>query len=151
MYKLLLPLLLLLYTPLATAAEEAAGMVVALRGSSVAQNTRVLEQGSPVYAGEVIVADEKSFVVIRLTDGSKLTVRPGSTVEIRTYTYDGGDDDTVDINLLKGGLRVVTGAISKHSPERYTIETPVALMGVRGTEFSIHLCDENLCDAAVNE
>ena len=34
---------------------------------------------------------------------------------------------------------------SKTNPENYKVRTPVALMGVRGTEFSIMLCGDQIC------
>ena len=50
------------------------------------------------------------------------------------------------LNLVSGGLRVITGAMAKSNPENYKVRTPVALMGVRGTEFSVFLCGDALCD-----
>jgi hypothetical protein len=35
--------------------------------------------------------------------------------------------------------------MAKTHPENYKVRTPVALMGVRGTEFSIQLCGDQLC------
>lgn len=142
-YKFILTALLLLYSSI-TLAEDADGMVVAIRGASIADD-RVLSQGDFVSIGEVIVTSARSFVVIQLSDGSKITVRPDSTVEISEYVYNGGPEDMVNLSLVEGGLRIVTGAIAKSNPDNYVLETPVALMGVRGTEFSILLCDEREC------
>jgi hypothetical protein len=36
--------------------------------------------------------------------------------------------------------------MAKSNPENYKVRTPVALMGVRGTEFSEVLCGDNVCD-----
>ena len=54
--------------------------------------------------------------------------------------------DEATLSLVEGGLRVITGAMAKNNPENYKVKTPVALMGVRGTEFSIFLCGDSLCD-----
>jgi hypothetical protein len=35
--------------------------------------------------------------------------------------------------------------MAKSNPENYKVRTPVALMGVRGTEFSIMLCGDEVC------
>ena len=39
-----------------------------------------------------------------------------------------------------GGLRAVTGLISKAGPDRVRLVTPTATVGIRGTEFDARLC-----------
>ncbi len=36
--------------------------------------------------------------------------------------------------------------MAKNNPENYKVKTPVALMGVRGTEFAIQPCGDSVCD-----
>lgn len=43
--------------------------------------------------------------------------------------------------LLKGGFRAVSGLIGKNDPDEYRINTPVATIGIRGTDYWIILCD----------
>ena len=77
---------------------------------------------------------------------AKVTVRPNSIIVIDQYVFNGGDEDAATLNLLEGGLRIITGAMAKSKPESYKVKTPVALMGVRGTEFAIMLCGDQICD-----
>jgi len=51
--------------------------------------------------------------------------------------------------LLRGGLRAITGTISKFSPKAFRIKTPVATIGIRGTEFDARLCDTD-CESENN-
>lgn len=44
--------------------------------------------------------------------------------------------------LLKGGFRTVSGLIGKGNPDEYRINTPVATIGIRGTDYWVILCDE---------
>jgi hypothetical protein len=74
-------------------------------------------------------------------DGAKVTLRPQSEMIIEEYSYM-EDVDGGTLNLLSGGLRIVTGAIAKSNPENYYLNTPTALMGVRGTEFSVYLTQD---------
>ena len=69
-----------------------------------------------------------------------MTLRPNSEMYLEEYSYMRGEDNA-KFNLISGGLRIVTGVIAKSDPDRYLVQTPVALMGVRGTEFSIQLLD----------
>jgi hypothetical protein len=137
-----------IFVSAANAAEENSGMVVASRGevSAVADgSSRELKQGDFVYVNDEIQTGARSFAVLQFTDGAKVTVRPDSKLVIETYLYAGNDSDEATLSLVSGGLRVITGAMAKTHPENYKVRTPVALMGVRGTEFSIQLCGDQLC------
>jgi hypothetical protein len=141
-------LLALLLSSGAMAAEDSAGMVVASRGEVIALangGSRELKQGDFVYESDEIITSNKSFAVLQFVDGAKVTVRPDSTVIIEQYLYNGNDGDAAELSLVSGGLRVITGAMAKTHPENYKVRTPVALMGVRGTEFSVMLCGDELC------
>ncbi len=130
-------------------AEDSSGMVVASRGevSALANgDSRELKQGDFVYVNDEILTGDRSFAVLQFTDGAKVTVRPDSKLIIETYLYAGNDGDEATLNLVSGGLRVITGAMAKTNPENYKVRTPVALMGVRGTEFSIMLCGDQICE-----
>jgi hypothetical protein len=131
MKYLLLTLVMLVNTALA---GEVA-MVVALKGDVYANQIRV-SQGSPIHEGDIIDTLDRSFAVIQFFDGSKVTVRPESQMIINSFK-----EDQVELDLVAGGLRIVTGAISKNNPDNYNVKTPVALMGVRGTEFSVQIVD----------
>lgn len=43
--------------------------------------------------------------------------------------------------LLKGGFRAVSGAIGKATREEYRVSTPVATIGIRGTDYEVDICD----------
>jgi hypothetical protein len=124
------------------AAPDSTGMVVASRGEVIALSnggSRELKQGDFIYIDDEIMTTNRSFVVLQFEDGAKVTVRPDSTLIIEQYVYNGNADDAAELNLVSGGLRVITGAMAKSNPENYKVRTPVALMGVR-------LCGENVCD-----
>jgi len=130
-------------------AEDSSGMVVASRGEVIALSnggSRELKQGDFIDVNDEILTSGRSFAVLQFTDGAKVTVRPDSTLIIEQYLYAGNDSDEATLNLVSGGLRVITGAMAKSNPENYKVRTPVALMGVRGTEFSIMLCGDDVCE-----
>ena len=130
-------------------AEDNAGMVVASRGEVIAMSngdSRELKQGGFVFVKDEIKTSNRSFAVLQFVDGAKVTVRPDSVMIVETYLYNGDGEDATTLSLVSGGMRVITGAMAKSNPENYKVRTPVALMGVRGTEFSIMLCDDQACD-----
>jgi len=132
----------------AAVAEDSSGMVIASRGIVIALangESRELKQGGFVYVNDEILTSARSFAVLQFTDGAKVTVRPNSNLIIEAYLYAGNDSDEATLSLVSGGLRIITGAMAKTNPEKYKVRTPVALMGVRGTEFSIMLCGDEMC------
>jgi hypothetical protein len=50
------------------------------------------------------------------------------------------------LDLVKGGMRAVTGAIAQRRPEAYKVRTPVATLGVRGTEYYLRICEQDCAD-----
>jgi hypothetical protein len=138
----------LLAGPAAAEQEDSSGMVVASRGEVIALSnggSRELKQGDFIYVNDEIITSNRSFAVLQFEDGAKVTVRPDSTLIIETYLYNGDENDAATLSLVEGGLRVITGAMAKSNPENYKVRTPVALMGVRGTEFSVVLCGDQVC------
>ena len=148
--RILLTLLLLalLSGPVVAQDQDSTGMVVASRGEVIALATggsRLLKQGDFIYVSDEIITSNRSFAVLQFEDGAKVTVRPDSTLIIESYIYNGDGGDEATLSLVEGGLRVITGAMAKTNPETYKVRTPVALMGVRGTEFSVQRCGDELC------
>ncbi len=132
-------------TVLPAFAEDSTALLVASRGEVYAEleaDRRALAQGDAVEEEERIITGDKSFAVLQFVDGAKVTVRPNSILDIKEYRYNGSDENAATLSLVQGGLRIITGAMTKAEPESFKVETPVALMGVRGTEFTVVLCDD---------
>ncbi|MDX1444428.1 MAG: FecR domain-containing protein, partial [Gammaproteobacteria bacterium] len=89
-------------------------------------------------------------------------IRPNSRFQIAEYRYSGptpqeqgqrsstrsAADRTVEedtggnavFRLLKGGFRAITGLIGRDNKENFKVRTPVATIGIRGTNFEARLC-----------
>lgn len=96
---------------------------------------KVLEPEAPVFAGDRVDTGPVGEAQIRFRDNTKLVVGPNSSMVIDAFVFN--DDDTVrqiSINAVKGAFRFITGTSRK---DAYTITTPTATIGVRGTEFDV--------------
>lgn len=116
-----------------------AGNVIFSRGTATAQSqggSRPLAKGAPVCVGETIVTSQSASVQIRMADGGMITVRPDTKMKIDVFKYNGKEDGTERsvITLLQGGFRALTGMIGHTHKENYTIRTPFANIGIRGTD-----------------
>lgn len=136
-------LYILFYTSSCFAEPTLIGQMVWTKGSVKAlmagSASRPLQRRSNVYEHDTIVTGSGSAGEIVFTDNSILTLRADSTFRIDDYKFSksGGSNSFVG-TLVKGGLRTITGVISKANPDGYQVNTPVATIGVRGTEFSTY-------------
>jgi hypothetical protein len=133
----------------AWAAGEAA-VVVSLVGTVSAQKpdgkVRVLAKDSALLAGEIVMTEKGSVVRLRFADGSQTTLRPGSRLVIEDFNYDEADParDRKVINLVKGGMRAVTGAVGKRGNQgAYHAKTVAGTIGIRGTDYTARLCNND--------
>jgi len=136
-------LILLLSLAAAARAADPAGEVILMKGVVSAQLpgsvARTLDKGSRVFPNETITTANDSWIVIRMADGGKLTLRPRTGLVIEEFSQQ-PKRETEKLHLLKGGLRAVSGAIGKLRPEGVLLKTPSASIGIRGTVYVARLC-----------
>lgn len=109
---------------------------------------RFLAKGEPVYKGDIITTGAKSFIIIKMIDDCKMTLRPKTVFALEDYKLEKGKESAV-LRLFKGGLRILSGFISKRNPRRgFSLHTQTAVVGVRGTEFDARLCADDCGDEA---
>ncbi len=132
-------------TPATPAATSAAGEVEFARGVGFAQTAgqtpRTLGKGLALQEGDRLTTAEGASAVIKLQDGTRMTVRPSSEMVLTQFKYKAdAPDNGMVINMLRGGLRAITGLIAKSSPNAARIQTNTATIGIRGTDFDARIC-----------
>jgi len=136
---------LVLTMPALAAHAAPAGEVEFAKGVGVAQaaskGPRALSQGVPIEAGDTVTLGSNSFAVVKMSDGTRMTLRPNTAIRFEDYVYrQPGKPDSMVTNLLKGGVRMVTGLIAKGSPQAAKLTTATATVGIRGTDFDARIC-----------
>jgi FecR protein len=92
-------------------------------------------QGDSVFLNETFSTDVDSKAKLLLNDNSNVTVGPGSTIKLDDFVYSGAKQPgAVALSITNGTLRFITGDANKRA---YTIWTPTAAIGVRGTSLRI--------------
>ena len=128
------------------AVAQVAGEVEFSRGVGFAQtagqNARIMGKGVPLKDGDRLTTTEGGTAIIRLQDGTRMTVRPNSEMLIEQYRFKdaAAPDNSMVMQLLKGGFRAITGLISKSSPDAARVVTKTATIGIRGTDFDARVC-----------
>ncbi len=149
-FMLLVGCLLVLLPALSPAAEPA-GETIFARGAVTAQSAtgqlRVIGKDAPLFQGDTITTGPKSFAVLRLGDGSRISLRPGTSFRLDRFNAEAGKESAL-LHLIKGGLRAITGFISKRRTDAFKVTTAVATIGIRGTEFDARLCGDDCAKEA---
>ena len=132
--------LLVLTTPTPAEAAEV-GEVQFSKGVATAQSegqqARFLGKGFPLFEGDVISTGKRSFTILKLSDGSKMTLRPNTVFGLEKFDE---EEENATLKLFKGGLRALTGLLAKKNPDAYRLDTPIATIGIRGTTFDVRIC-----------
>jgi len=104
--------------------------------------SRPLVKGADVNVGELI-ATNKGRVQLRFADGAQMALQPDTDFKVEQFrfTQKGEGGDNVVMNLLKGGMRTITGLIGRSDRANYALKTPSATIGIRGTEFTAEFRD----------
>ncbi len=127
------------------ASAQLAGQVEFSRGVGFAQTPgqvpRTLGKGLSLREGDRLTTSDGASAIIKLEDGTRMTVRPNSELILQTYRFkENAPDNSMLMQLVRGGFRAVTGLISKNSPNAARVQTSTATIGIRGTDFDARLC-----------
>jgi len=124
-------------------AAQVAGVVARLSGPLMAKkadgSVKVLALKSEIESGDTLVSEKNTYAQIKFIDNSEITLRPGTTFKVDNFAFDEGkpENDSASYSLVKGGLRSITGLMGKRNKEKFSLKTPNATIGIRGTTFVV--------------
>lgn len=95
---------------------------------------RMLRVGDTVAVGERITAGPAAEGVLKTHDGGYIAIRPGAEFLAQQFVAEGKPTDINRIELIKGGLRIISGWIGKLNRQGTRVSTPTATIGIRGTD-----------------
>lgn len=108
------------------------------------QANRAASVGLAIAEGNVIRTGTDAWVLLEMADGAVITVRPVTELRIETYRYQPKDvlaNQRSVIALAYGALRVITGLIGNTNRAGYAVNTPMATIGIRGTDHETAFMD----------
>jgi len=147
--------------PLLASAQDApqlpaAGEIALVTGSvTVAGEPRVsLRAGDKIREGQTITVGANSYASLKFVDGGRVLLRPNTEFAVESYRYvppavttSGSAPEvssvqgTAFFRLVRGGFRAISGLIGKSERQAYKVTTPVATIGIRGTDYEAELCE----------
>jgi hypothetical protein len=108
------------------------------------QAPRTLGKGLALSEGDRLTTSQGAIAIVKLRDGTRMTLRPNSDLVLQKYQFKAGaPDNSMLVQLLRGGLRAITGLISKRAPDAARIQTVTATIGIRGTDFDARICTKD--------
>jgi hypothetical protein len=140
---------LLLAAAGAVQAAGPVGQVTHLSGTLIAKradgSTKLFSTKSEVQEGDTLSTEQETYARIKFADGGEVVLRPGSQLKVAAYSYDEAkpESDNIVMNMLKGGLRAVTGFVGKRSRDAVSFTAVTATIGIRGTHFGALICQND--------
>jgi hypothetical protein len=115
-----------------------AGRVVFVTGKAqLASKTAMLD--AAVQEGDEIVTGNDGYVYIKTVDNGFFILRPNSRAKVTAYHIDNANpaNSRVKLELTNGVARAISGQGVKAARQNFRFNTPVAAIGVRGTDFIV--------------
>lgn len=131
----------------AVASEQAVGQVSLLIGAArvvhMNGSSEPLRRGASILVGDRVETSANGHVHVRFIDNGAISIRPDSVLEVQAYRYDAEKPQANEVRLRmeQGTSRSISGAATEVDKSRFRLNTPIAAIGVRGTDFIVHTDD----------
>lgn len=128
---------------LSNAAEAVGRVLFAIGDARLAADGSRLKKDDPISVGQAVVTGANGHVHIRFVDDAFVSVRPNSKLEVEQYVFDERDPkhNRVRFTLGQGVARLITGKAGQAAKDNFRLNTPVAAIGIRGTDFLVQAKD----------
>jgi hypothetical protein len=122
---------------------SAAGRIKVASGSAfiVRGGTLVRAQaGDVVLEADGLKTGADGRLGVTLKDDTRVSLGPGSEVRVDRFVYAPAEGRMgLVLKVVNGVMAYVSGRIAKLSPDSIRLETPAAVVGVRGTTLALHV------------
>ena len=98
---------------------------------------------SAIESGDSLRTDASGKVQIIFADNTTVTLGNNTVMDMQEFAMNEGDS-AFKAHLGQGIMRTITGAIVEQNPKGFSVTTPEATIGIRGTDYSALLSDASL-------
>lgn len=125
------------------AADSLVATIKSVRGGAIivrGENTIKIDEGAHILQNDTLRTMTDGQLGVILQDGTRLSLGPNTELKIDRFVYEPADGRFgLLLKLARGALAYVSGKIAEFSPGSVSVETPVGILGLRGTEFAVSL------------
>lgn len=118
------------------------GNITALSGAaSIERGSAKLPAalGGSLESKDTVATAKNSKVQLTFKDNTIITVGKESRFSVEEYLFDATPDSKAKFNMIRGTIRAMSGKIGKIAPEKFTVKTKTATIGIRGTDFIVRV------------
>lgn len=123
--------------------QSAAGRIKVASGSVFIVRAGALvpaQAGQEVFEADGLKTGADGRIGITLKDDTRVSLGPGSEVRVDRFVFAPADGRMgLVLKVVRGVMAYVSGRIAKLSPDSIRLETPAAVVGVRGTTLAVHV------------
>ncbi len=136
-------LFVVLLATVVNASDESTGSLRKTKGGVLIErygNIVKAEDGTPVYSNDTVRTGADGSVGIIFKDDSRISLGPNTRLELKKFVFKPVEKQFSMVNkLTKGTTSLISGKMSKLSPDSVVLETPTSTIGTRGTTFNIKI------------
>ena len=130
-------------TPAVAQEPSPAGRVKIASGAAfIVRNSATVaaKPGAAIFASDTIRTGGDGSVGVTMRVDTRLALGPNSAVRVERYVYAPGEGGFgMVLNFVRGVAAYVSGHIAKLAPDAIRLETPAAIVGVRGTTVAVRV------------
>lgn len=99
--------------------------------------------GQTVYESDGLRTGADGKIGVTLNDDTRLSLGPNSELKLEQFKFTPADSAFgLALKFVKGAATYVSGRIAKLAPDSIKLETPAAIIGVRGTTLAVNVLPE---------
>lgn len=99
--------------------------------------------GHLVLQADVLRTGPDGRLGVTLNDDTRISLGPASELRLDRFSYASADGGLqLVLKFVRGVAAYVSGRIAKLSPDAVRLETPAAIVGVRGTTLAIRVDEQ---------
>jgi hypothetical protein len=130
-------------TASAQQSQSAAGRIKIASGAAFIVRGGVLvpaQAGLAVFEADALRTGADGRVGITLKDDTRVSIGPGSEVRVDRFVFAPAEGRMgLVLKVVRGVMAYVSGRIAKLAPDSIRLETPAAVVGVRGTTLALRV------------
>jgi hypothetical protein len=124
--------------PAAGRVKVASGEAFIVRGGALVP----AKVGQPILASDNLKTGGNGALGVTLADNTRVSLGPSSEVRLERFIYEPGAGNMgLVLKFVRGVAAYVSGRIAKLAPDSIRLETPAAIVGVRGTTLTVRVAE----------
>jgi hypothetical protein len=129
--------------PDAQPTTDPVGTVIFTSGQAQIQrgeDVLAIQRGSFIHTGDTLTTGTDGYIQVRMLDSGFLSLRPASHLTVASYAFDPENavQNRIKLELHQGVVRSVTGDAGARNKDAFRLNTPIAAIGIRGTDFTTY-------------